>query len=294
MLTRRTFLTRLALGPPSAAIFGGGAYAGWIEPALSLHIARWRLAPMGWAGGPPLRIVALADPHCAEPWMPLSRLAAVVAVANRLRPDLVVLLGDYRASHRFVAGDVPLAGIAACLVRLRAPLGVHAILGNHDWVDDPAAMRRGGGPTETHRAFAAAGLPLLQNAAVRLTWRGQPFWLAGLGDQIAFGGMDDLDATMRALGDGAPALLLAHEPDIFARVPDRFALTLAGHTHGGQVAILGHRPVVPSAYGERYAWGHVREGGRDLVVSGGLGCSILPVRLGVPPEITLIELSSPL
>jgi predicted MPP superfamily phosphohydrolase len=87
-------------------------------------------------------------------------------------------------------------------------------------------------------------------------------------------------------------ILMAHEPDIFVRVPDRVALTLCGHTHGGQVRLMGWSPVVPSAFGNRYAYGHVVEEGRHLVVSGGLGCSILPVRFGVPPEIVVVELGA--
>ena len=84
---------------------------------------------------------------------------------------------------------------------------------------------------------------------------------------------------------------MAHEPDIFPQVPERVALTISGHTHGGQVDLpfIG-RLVVPSAYGQRYAYGHVVENGRNLIVSGGLGLSVLPVRLGVPPEIVLIEI----
>ncbi len=85
-------------------------------------------------------------------------------------------------------------------------------------------------------------------------------------------------------------ILMAHEPDIFPQVPDRVSLTLSGHTHGGQVRLFGHAPVVPSRYGSRYAYGHIIEGGRHLIVSGGLGCSILPLRFASPPEINLIEL----
>ena len=87
-------------------------------------------------------------------------------------------------------------------------------------------------------------------------------------------------------------LLLAHEPDIFPEVPDRVALTLSGHTHGGQVRLFGWSPMVPSMYGNRFAYGHIVEEGRDLVVSAGLGNSIYPVRFGVPPEITMIELGA--
>jgi predicted MPP superfamily phosphohydrolase len=84
---------------------------------------------------------------------------------------------------------------------------------------------------------------------------------------------------------------MVHEPDIFTQVPDRVSLTLAGHTHGGQLRLpLVWPALVPSEYGARFAYGHVREGGRDLIVSGGLGTSIVPLRLGVPPEILRIEL----
>ena len=104
--------------------------------------------------------------------------------------------------------------------------------------------------------------------------------------------MDDLPGTLAQIAeDGTPVILMAHEPDIFPEVPERVALTLSGHTHGGQVRLFGWSPIVPSRYGNRYAYGHVREGARDLVVSGGIGCSILPVRFGVVPEITVIELS---
>lgn len=103
--------------------------------------------------------------------------------------------------------------------------------------------------------------------------------------------MDDLPATLAQISDdGAPGILLAHEPEIFPRVPERNALTLSGHTHGGQIRIAGWSPVVPSRFGNRYAYGHVLEGGRDLVVSGGIGCSIVPVRVGMVPEITRVTL----
>jgi predicted MPP superfamily phosphohydrolase len=145
------------------------------------------------------------------------------------------------------------------------------------------------------RELAAAGIPVLENEAVRLTKDGQAFWLLGLGDQLAIWGrtkrgVDDLPGTLAQLTDAAPAILLAHEPDIFARVPDRVALTLSGHTHGGQVRLAGYSPMVPSRFGNRYAYGHVVENGRHLIVSGGLGTSIMPVRFGVPPEIVLIQL----
>ena len=131
---------------------------------------------------------------------------------------------------------------------------------------------------------------------MRLVHGGRAFWLLGLGDQIALlrrprlRGVDDLPGTLAKITDDAPAILLAHEPDIFPKVPARVALTLSGHTHGGQVRLFGYSPVTASRFGNRYAYGHVREDGRDLVVSGGLGTSIFPVRFGVRPEIVLIAL----
>ena len=101
-----------------------------------------------------------------------------------------------------------------------------------------------------------------------------------------------MSGTLARATDDAPAILLAHEPDIFPEVPDRIALTLSGHTHGGQVRLFGHSPMVPSRYGNRFAYGNVVENGRQLIVSGGLGTSILPVRFGVPPEILLVTIGS--
>jgi len=141
---------------------------------------------------------------------------------------------------------------------------------------------------------------VLENTAVRLAKDGKPFWLLGLGDQCGLGGttdsgtgQDDLPGTLAQIDDDAPAILLAHEPDIFADAPERIALTISGHTHGGQVRIPGYGAlVVPSRYGRRYVYGHIVEDHRHLVVSAGLGTSGLPVRFGTPPEIVVITMGS--
>jgi predicted MPP superfamily phosphohydrolase len=143
-------------------------------------------------------------------------------------------------------------------------------------------------------------IPVLENDVVMLGAQGQRFWLAGLGDQLAhrlghghFRGVDDLPGTLARVSTDDPVVLLAHEPDIFPRVPARVALTLSGHTHGGQIRVPVIWPVfVPSKYGARFAYGHVVESGRHLIVSGGLGTSIIPARFGVPPEIVHIELGA--
>ncbi|MCI4660829.1 MAG: metallophosphoesterase [Neomegalonema sp.] len=301
MMTRRGFLkSLLGLGLSGMAL---GGYAVAAEP-FRLRVQRYRLTPKSWPSNSPLRIAALADLHACEPWMSPARIASIVARTNALAPDLIVLLGDYTTGHRFVRRTLDPDDWAAPLGSLRAPLGVHAVLGNHDWWEDQGAQARGGGPLEARLALERAGIAVYENDAVRIKapWGG--FWLAGLGDQLALvpgrkwgrfvmQGRDDLPGTLAQIRDDAPVILMAHEPDIFAKLPaSQVALTLCGHTHGGQVRLFGHAPVVPSAYGNRYAYGHVHERGNDLIVSGGLGCSVLPVRFGMPPEIVQIDITA--
>lgn len=263
-------------------------------------MTRYRVQPAQWLSGLSLKLAVIADLHAGEPNMPVGRIEEIVARTNALGADTILLLGDYEASHRFQTRRIPAKEWASPLAKLKAPLGVHAVLGNHDWWDDADAQRRGAGPLGSQRELEKLGIPVYENDAVRLTKNGRGIWLAGLGDQLAlntgkgrglarYRGVDDLDATLARITDDAPVILLAHEPDIFPRVPDRVALTISGHTHGGQVRLFGWSPIVPSRYGNRYAYGHIVEGSRNLVVSGGLGCSILPVRFGVPPEIVVVD-----
>ncbi|GJE76981.1 metallophosphoesterase [Methylorubrum suomiense] len=299
-VTRRRVLT--GLGGVALAGLGTAAYGIGIEPAR-LVVTRYRLRPLGpWPSGLSLRIVALADLHACEPWMPVSRIEGIVATANALGGDVIVLLGDYVSGMNLVTRYVDAAEWAPALGRLSAPLGTYAILGNHDWWEDRTAQRRGGGPTIAGTALTQNGIRVLENEALPLLVRGHTVWLAGLGDQLALLpgrkrfkhariGHDDLPATLAQIPDGAPAILLAHEPDIFPQVPPRIALTLSGHTHGGQMRLFGWSPIVPSRYGARFAYGHVREQA-DLIVSGGLGMSIAPVRLGMPPEIVVVDLGA--
>lgn len=294
-MTRRGFIKGL-LGVILAGLLSS-LYAFFIEPALRLRVKRWRVQNPQWPQDKPLRIVAISDLHVGEPYVGLKRIKQIVRRANALSADVIVLLGDYSAGHRFITKPVKIAAVAPLLAELEAPLGVFGILGNHDWWDDLSAQRRRGGPNLYAEQLKSHGITMLSNQAIELGDAG--VWLAGLEDQLAlpkagggWTGLDDLPATLDQIPQDAPAILLAHEPDIFPKVPRRIALTLSGHTHGGQVRLFGWSPVVPSKFGNRYAYGHVREDGRDLVVSGGVGCSIAPVRFGVTPEITVIELSA--
>ncbi len=286
-VTRRRVLTAAA-GLAGLAASSTAVYAGAIEPQ-GLVVTRYAPAPANWPAGRKLTITVIADLHAGGPDMLLPHVREVVDKANSLHSDLIVLLGDFTAWYRFPWTRVPDPLWAAELKRLDAPLGVWAILGNHDWWHDLHGVRS---------ALAGVGIPVMQNDAVLLGAPGQKFWLAGLGDQLAhplghgrFRGVDDLPGTMAKITSTDPVLLLVHEPDIFPRVPARVALTLAGHTHGGQIRLPVIWPFfVPSKYGARYAYGHVVEEGRQLIVSGGLGTSIIPARLGVPPEILHVTL----
>ena len=294
-MKRRSFL--IGFFALLSAAVGSVLYAFALEPGLRLRVQKWRITSTKWTSGP-LRIGIISDIHTGGPWVTSKRLAAIVDRLNAQSPDLIVFLGDLTASHKYVQTPVPLGVAARELGRLSAPLGVYGILGNHDWWDDPAALARRDGPNIVQNALNEAGIDMLENDGRRIEAPGGPFWLLGLGDQWAFPkrgggyqGRDDLPATMDLVDDDAPAILLAHEPDIFPHVPARIALTLSGHTHGGQIRIFGYSPRVPSKFGNRYAYGHITESGKDLVVSGGIGCSIIPVRFGVPPEITIVDLA---
>ncbi|MBB5052998.1 hypothetical protein HNQ36_002989 [Afipia massiliensis] len=300
MISRRHFLRLMA----GLGAFGASttAYGFGVEPAR-LRVTRYDIAPPQWPADFNLKIAVITDLHACDPWMSLDRIQGIVDRTNRLKADVVVLLGDYVAGHRQVTRYIPADEWAPVLGGLKAPLGVHAILGNHDWWDDKTIQRAGEGHTVARRALEAAGIPVYENDAQRLTKDGRPFWLAGLGDQLAYLparrfrpvsriGVDDLSATLAKVKDDAPVILLAHEPDVAVRVPARVALQLSGHTHGGQVRLFGWSPVVPTRYGGKFAYGHSREK-CDVIVSGGLGCSILPFRLGVPPEIVLVTLGAP-
>ncbi|WP_438344718.1 metallophosphoesterase [Methylorubrum populi] len=292
--TRRQVLG--GFGASALTLGSGGAYAFVVEPRFRLALTRYGLTPPGWDPMHRLRIAVLADIHVCESYMPLDRVAEIVAATNALAPDLILLLGDYPAGRKVTWHRVPLPDFARLAAELRAPLGTYAILGNHDWWDDREAMRAGKGPVEVRRLLEARGIPVLENDTVRLVHDGRPFWIAGLADQEPFlpigsrRSLADLPGTLAKVTDAAPVILMAHEPDIFVGVPARVSLTLSGHTHGGQIRLFGYSPVLPSRYGQRFAYGHVVEEGRHLIVSGGLGVSSVGIRFGVPPEIVLIEL----
>lgn len=290
-VTRRGLLTRGLALTGVAGLLGASTTAYAAAEANGLVITDYAPVPRNWPAGRRLTITVIADLHAGGPNMGLARVREVVDAAIALNSDLVVILGDYFATHRFITEHVPHAAWAGELARLKARYGVYSILGNHDWWYDIDGVRN---------ALREVRIPIMSNDAVLLGEPGAKFWLAGIDDQLAhylgrnsFRGEDDLPGTLAKIKTDDPVILLVHEPDIFTQVPERVALTLAGHTHGGQIRLPFVPPVwAPSAYGARFAYGHIVEQGRHLIVSGGLGTSKVPLRLGVTPEIVRVTLGA--
>lgn len=290
-ISRRLFLQ--GAGVTAWASVGLGSYAFAFEPALRLNVTSYRITPPNWPDGLTLKAVVLADIHACDPWMPASRIRGIAELTNDLKPDIVFLLGDFAGGHLFVSGPVMPEEWGEALSILKAPLGSYSVLGNHDWWHGPLPGMPSDDAEGVRGALRSAGIEVLENNALRLTKDGRPFWVAGLGDQIAqpkaprrLRGLDDLAGTMAQIRDPAPIILLAHEPYVFRRVPDRVSLTLCGHTHGGQVNLpIFSRGYLRSHYGMDLVYGHIVERHRHLIISAGLGTSYAPVRFMRPPEI---------
>ncbi|HEX8240655.1 MAG TPA: metallophosphoesterase [Allosphingosinicella sp.] len=240
-----------------------------------------RVAVSGWPPGErPLRLLLLSDVHVGGPDMPPARVRRIVAQINALAPDIVLIAGDLVTDKRLATRHYSHDEAVAPLAGLRPRLAAVAVLGNHDHWRDAAAARR---------ALARAGIRLLENQAVQVG----PLAVGGLDDD--FTDRADLPATLGALRKlSGPKLILSHSPDPFADpAPDVF-LMLAGHTHCGQIALPLIGPLsTMSDYGDRYACGLVREGGRTLIVTAGLGTSGIPLRLGAVPDMWLVEVGPP-
>ena len=259
--------------------------AGWsvlIEPGR-LVVRQVAFATDQWPGThPPLRIAVLSDLHVGAPHVGIDKLRNIVATANAERPDLVLLLGDYVIQGVLGGHHVPPEPIAEALAGLRAPLGIVAILGNHDWWEDGERITT---------ALTKAGIRVLENDAVRLELgSGKGLWIAGLADDTTR--RPDIHRTLARTDANSPVLMLSHDPAPFAEMPDRPLLTLSGHTHGGQVHLpLFGALLSPGRAPRRWAYGHIVENGRHLLVTGGIGTSILPIRFNMPPEIIVLTIS---
>lgn len=253
----------------------------FIEPnRLVLHqegvqIDKW---PADLSG---LRIALIGDVHTGAWFIDDRKLQRIVDLTNQQQPDLIVLLGDYMVANSWHGHRVEPEVTAAALKNLKAPLGVYAVLGNHDWWYNGEKVRN---------AFEQNGIHVLENEIAEIKWRDNSFWLAGLSD--LWTRPQHINETIAKVPLGATVIALTHNPDIFPRLPQSVPLLLAAHTHGGQVTLpLIGAAVVPSDYGQKYTAGHVFENGHHLFVTTGIGTSILPVRFRVPPEIVILKIN---
>lgn len=246
----------------------------------TLELPRWPEALNGF------RIAAVGDIHAGAPYVDEAKVREIVRLVSEANTDLVVWLGDY-VIQRVAGGTfIEPEKTAAILAGARSRFGQTAIIGNHDrWLDSP----------RIERAFQRASIPFLRGQSRTLSIRDVRLRLVGLDDFESWRGywseLNRQFAEWRALPEADPILLLSHNPDVFPWVPARAALTIASHTHGGQVRVplLGSL-IVPSSFGQDFAVGHIVRKGRHLFVNTGIGTSIIPVRLGVPPEISILTL----
>ena len=228
-----------------------------------------------------LRIAMIADIHTGGPFIDEKKLRQIVVRTNELKPDLIVLLGDYMSPNSWHSQRVEPEVTAGVLKDLRAPLGVYAVLGNHDWWYDGERVRH---------ALEQNGIRVLENEIAEIKWRDKSFWLAGLAD--LWTRPQHVTETIAKTPAGSTVIALTHNPDVFPDVPQSVPLLLAAHTHGGQVNIpLIGTPIVPSNFGAKYTAGHVVENDHHMFVTTGIGTSILPVRFRVPPEIVILTIN---
>jgi hypothetical protein len=253
----------------------------WLEPS-SLRLTRYDV-PLDvpqWKG---LTIAVISDLHAGAPYIDTAKIDQVVAMTNAARPDLILLTGDYVVTGVLGGHHMAIEEIAAHLKPLHAPLGVYAVLGNHDHWEDADHIAA---------VLTKAGIPDFENAHIVIPSPRGPLTLVNIGDYHS--GAAHPPRALKGVPSGTQAICFTHSPDAFPLLyGTACTLTVAGHTHGGQVKLpfLG-RPAVDAAsvYGQRYAFGLIQETGRTMFVSPGIGTSILPVRFGVPPEISFLTI----
>lgn len=277
-MTRRQFLraTLRVTAASSVIAVGGAAYAIKIEPRWlrierrNLHLPRLPAAFDGFT------LAQISDLHFG-PAVDPEYLIAACERTTALQPDAIAVTGDFVSSLE--NGEA--ARVTAAVSRLKAPHGVFASLGNHDWWNSADTVRR---------AVTAGGATLLDNARVTLERGAERFHIAGVDD--IWEGWNDLDAALRDIPTGEAVALLAHEPDYADAVSadGRVDLMLSGHSHGGQVNLpFRGAPVLPRL-GQKYPSGRYQIGGLQLYTNRGLGTSELAVRFNCPPEIALLTL----
>ncbi len=262
----------LVLALAAVALFAWMHHEARVDPLVrraTVHLSDW---PKGRA---PVRVLLLSDIHMGSAVMDPARLTRIVGQANALKPDLVLIAGDFVYGNNETEGSLSARQLVAPLSRLRAPLGVVAVSGNHDYWAGRGSLAP---------ALQRAGVTLLDNAAIA---RG-PLAIGGLAD--GYTRHARIPETMTALYrlPGAK-LVLTHAPEVTPYLPGNVHLVLAGHTHCGQV-LIPWVTALPRVGRGRYGCGWTRDSDRLNLVTAGVGTSILPIRLGADPDMWLLTL----
>jgi predicted MPP superfamily phosphohydrolase len=282
-LTRRTFVKAAA----ATGMLAITADAALIEPnrprLVRVDIALPRL-PANFDG---LTIAHLSDFHF-DPYFSVTPIEAAIRLVNDVKPDIAVLTGDFvtlpllKTRATVMAATRQIEPCADLLRQLRAPLGIWAVLGNHDVFTHALHVET----TLRH-----SGIQVLRNRAVSRERDGTRIWLAGVDDVLA--GVDDLNRALHGVPAADAVILLVHEPDFADQVANYpVDLQLSGHSHGGQVRFPFVGPIYLPELGQKYPLGLRQIGRLKLYTNPGVGTLRIPVRWNCPPEVTLIRLRS--
>jgi len=228
------------------------------------------------------KFIVISDIHAGSPNIDVAKLKKIVAYSNAQKPDFVLLLGDYTIKN--VIGGKPIEPeiIAKELGQLKPKSKIIAVLGNHDWYNCGEKIKQ---------ELEKQKIVVLENQAIKVQNNNAAFWVGGLADLTTR--YPDINKTLKSVTDNNPIIMLSHDPDLFPYIPEKVALTLAGHTHGGQIILPFIGSVItPSIFEQRFNKGHITANKRNLLVSSGIGTSILPIRVQNPPEIILLTLKS--
>jgi predicted MPP superfamily phosphohydrolase len=275
----RRAIVRIAAFFAVAGLLTGIATAAWARFVAPFRLSVKQVVvqlPRRHAGLDGLTIAFVTDTHVG-PHYPASALEPVLRELEAARPDIVLFGGDYISeSPRFLKDAAPVLGRIGRTGRL----GCWAILGNHDMANTL---------TRVIPALEDAGIPVLVNDAVRIETGKGDLWVVGIDDGLL--GKPDLDAAYAGVPADAPSICLWHEPDLVEKsAPYGSFLQLSGHTHGGQVRLPVVGPLATPNLGEKYVLGRFQAGDMELYVSAGIGMYRPPVRLGCPPELTMVRL----